>query len=103
MKMSTLIALLSCLLCIEVSRADNLNEQCEQEVKRELCRLETATKFLSRSNQKAILRSCEIGKVNFAGWLGEFLYEPSYPPKGFLHQVLPPANALKSEGDREAM
>jgi len=88
MKMSTLITLLSFLPCIEVSRADNLNEQSEREINRELCRLEVATKFIFRSNQKTIIRACEIEKVNFAGWLGEFSYEPSYPPDAFWHRGL---------------
>ena len=85
MKMSTLITLLSFLPCIEVSRADNLNDQSEREINRELCRLEVATKFIY---QKTIIRACEIEKVNFAGWLGEFSYEPSYPPDAFWHRGL---------------
>ena len=103
MKMSTLITLLSCLICIEVSRADNLNDQSEREINRELCRLEVATKFIFRSNQKTIIRACEIEKVNFAGWLGEFSYEPAILRTRFGTGVLPPLNALKSKGDSEAI
>ena len=94
MKTSLLIAFFACALSSEVCRADSLNAQTEKEIRRELCRLEMATKQIAPSEQKKFKKGC-AAELNLAGWLGEFFYDPNFYPEGFNNALLdPPAHRL---------
>ena len=96
MKAAVLFAF-TCVMFGEMCRADSLNAQTEQEIRRELCRLEIATKQVAYSKQKAFVKTCEQ-ELRIAGWLGEFYYDPSFYPEGFGQLVARPSNV--SIGDQ---
>ena len=81
MKATVLIAF-TCVMFGEMCRADSLNAQTEQEIRRELCRLEIATKQVAYSKQKSFVKACEK-ELRIAGWLGEFYYDQNFYPEGF--------------------
>ena len=96
MKTSLLIAMFTCLTFGEICRADSLNALTEQEIRRELCRLEIATKQVARSNQKAFMKAC-ASELKTAEWLGEFYFDPNFYPEGFGQWVARPGNASKRQ------
>ena len=91
MKATVLIAF-TCVMFGEMCRADSLNAQTEQEIRRELCRLEIETKQVAQSEQKAFKKAC-AKELQIAGWLGEFYYDPNFYPEGFGQGVALSGNA----------
>ena len=91
MKATVLIAF-TCVMFGEMCRADSLNALTEQQIRRELCRLEVATKQVAYSHQKSFVKTCEK-ELRIAGWFGEFYYDPNFYPEGFGQGVALPGNA----------
>ena len=91
MKATVLIAF-TCVMFGEMCRADSLNALTEQQIRRELCRLEIETKQVAQSEQKAFKKAC-AKELQIAGWLGEFYYDPGFYPEGFGQGVALSGNA----------
>jgi len=83
MKTSLLIAFFACALSGEVCRADSLNAQTEQEIRRELCRLEIAANQIAQAKRRMFMKSC-ASNLRVAAWLREFHYDPNFYPEGFI-------------------
>ena len=93
---ATFLIAFTCVMFGEMCRADSLNAQTEQEIRRELCRLEIATKQVAYSKQKSFVKACEK-ELRIAGWLGEFYYDPSFYPEGFGKCVARPSTASNDD------
>ena len=91
MKATVLIAF-TCVMFGSMCRADSLNAQTEQEIRRELCRLEIATKQVAQSQQRTFMKTC-ASELKIAAWLGEFYYDPNFYPEGFGQWVVMSGNA----------
>lgn len=82
MKMAFLFALFTCLLFVELSRAESPDMQSPQHVRREICRLEAASNHIAEPLQKTFFKRCNA-ELKIAGWLGEFYYDARFYPDGF--------------------
>ena len=89
---ATFLIAFTCVLFGEVCRADSVNAQTEQEIRRELCRLEIETKQIAQSEQKALKKAC-ASELKIATRLGEFYYDPNFYPAGFGQWVVMSGNA----------
>jgi hypothetical protein len=101
MKISLLLALFTCLIFVELSHADSLTAPREHEIRRELCRLEMATKQIAPSEQKKFKKGC-VAELNLAGWLGEFFYDPNFYPEGFGQRIARPASTSIDSNQSQA-
>ncbi len=84
---ATFLIAFTCVLFGEMCWADSLNAQTEQEIRRELCRLEIETKQVAQSEQKAFKKAC-ASELKIAARLGEFYYDPNFYPEGFGQWVV---------------
>ena len=89
---TTLLITLTCAMLGEMCRADAIEAQTEQTIRRELCRLEIATKHIAQSKQNAFMKTC-ASELKIAARLGEFYYDPNFYPEGFGQWVVMSGNA----------
>jgi len=82
MKIAILFGLFTCLMLVEASRAENLDVQSAQQIRREICRLEAVNNHVAASLEKAFFKRCTT-ELKIAGWLGEFYYDARFYPEGF--------------------
>ena len=84
---ATLLIAFTCVMFSAMCRADSLDAQTEQEIRRELCRFEFATKQVAQSEQKTFMKTC-ASELKIAARLGEFDHDPNFYPEGFGQWVV---------------
>jgi hypothetical protein len=89
---ATVVIAFTCVMLGSMCRADSLDAQTEQEIRRELCRIEFATKQVAQSQQRRFMKTC-ASELKIAAQLGEFYYDPNFYPEGFGQWVVMSGNA----------